>query len=628
MKRIGWLVLATTGLAALLNWGPPVLAQVAPTLGVAAQFGALGASAVTGSAAPGTVVSGDVGSYPTPTITNFPPSSTSGTFIIHRAADGVVQQAQADALTAYTFLAGQGGATLPGPAAPDELGGRTLTSGVYALGAANLAGSTALTLNGPGVFIFNISSTLVMNTSSTVTGTANPCNVYWRVGTSATLNGSSFMGTVIANTSITVGGGTVTGRVLALNGAVTMPTGGNTIGGCSAPPVACPIITLSPPTLPNAAVGVAYSQTIVASGGAGPFTFSVTSGTLPAGLTLTAAGVLAGTPTTAGPFTFTITASDPAGCSGSITYTVSVAAACPVITLTPPVLPLGRVGVAYSQLITPSGGAGAYVFSVVSGTLPAGITLSAGGLLAGTPTTVGSSTVTIRVTDGNGCPGTIVYTIVVAPAACPVITIAPPVLPPGKVGVAYSQQITASGGAGTPVFTMVSGTLPTGLTLSAGGLVSGTPSTVGSSIVTIRATDGNGCPADIVYTIVVAAAACPVITLTPPTLPVGSVGVAYSQQITATGGTGSPVFSVASGTLPAGLTLSSSGLLSGTPTTAGPSTVSIQALDGVGCPGVVLYTITIGGPAPVPTLPQAFVLLLALGLTGAGYVRLRRRARG
>ena len=274
----------------------------------------------------------------------------------------------------------------------------------------------------------------------------------------------------------------------------------------------------------------------MASGGAGPFTFSVTGGTLPAGLTLTAAGVLAGTPTTPGPFTFTITAADPAGCSASITYTLTVAAACPVITLLPPVLPPGRVGVAYSQLITPSGGAGAYVFSVASGTLPAGITLSAGGLLAGTPTTVGSSTVTVRVTDGNGCPGTIVYTIVVAPAACPVIT------------------------------------------------------------------------------------------LTPPTMPSGAVGVAYSQQITASGGTGPYVFSVASGTLPAGITLSSGGLLSGTPTTAGSSTVSIQALDGVGCPGVVSYTIIIA--ATVPTMPQAVVVVLALGLTGVGYVRLRRRARG
>ena len=232
MKRISLLVFATAGLAALLNWGSPVLAQIAPTLGVAAQFGALGASAVTGSAGAGTVVSGDVGSYPTPTITNFPPSTTSGTFIVHRAADGVVQQAQADALTAYNFLAGQGGSTLPIPPAPDELGGRTLTAGLYALGAANLAGSTALVLNGPGVFIFNVSSTLVMNTSSTVTGTANPCNVYWagrHIATSMETVSSAPSSPIPASRWAEYGGR----PCLALNGAVTMPTGGNTIGGCA-----------------------------------------------------------------------------------------------------------------------------------------------------------------------------------------------------------------------------------------------------------------------------------------------------------------------------------------------------------------------------------------------------------
>ena len=266
---------------------------------------------------------------------------------------------------------------------------------------------------------------------------------------------------------------------------------------------------------------------------------------------------------------------------------------------------------AYSQQITASGGTGPYVFSVLSGTLPAGLTLSSTGLLSGTPTTAASSTVTIQATDGNGCPGVITYTIVIAAATCPVITLAPPTLPAGRVGVAYSQQITASGGTGPYVFTVLSGTLPAGLTLSSSGLLSGTPTTAGSSTVTIQATDGNGCPGVITYTIVIAAAACPVITLAPPTLPVGTVGVAYSQQITASGGTGSYVFSVLSGTLPAGLTLSSSGLLSGTPTTAGSSVVTIQATDGTGCPGVITYTITI--IVGVPTLPPGLRPLPRLG---------------
>ena len=120
-------------------------------------------------------------------------------------------------------------------------------------------------------------------------------------------------------------------------------------------------------------------------------------------------------------------------------------------------------------------------------------------------------------------------------------------------------------------------------------------------------------------------AACPVITLAPPTAPAGTVGVAYSQQITASGGSGTYSFTVLSGTLPAALTLSSGGLLSGTPTAAGSPTVTLQAADANGCPGVISYTIDI--TTAVPTLPQAVIVLLALGLTGVGYFRLRRQAR-
>jgi hypothetical protein len=118
---------------------------------------------------------------------------------------------------------------------------------------------------------------------------------------------------------------------------------------------------------------------------------------------------------------------------------------------------------------------------------------------------------------------------------------------------------------------------------------------------------------------------CPLITIAPSAGPGGILGVAYAQQIEASGGTGPYIFAVSNGTLPAGLALPPTGLLSGTPTAAGSSTVAIQATDGVGCPGVITYTIIIA--AAVPTLPWAFVLLLALGLGGIGYVRLRQRAR-
>jgi hypothetical protein len=191
------------------------------------------------------------------------------------------------------------------------------------------------------------------------------------------------------------------------------------------------------------------------------------------------------------------------------------------------------------------------------------------------------------------------------------------------VGVVYSQQLAATGGTGPYTFAVSSGTLPAGLTLSSSGLLSGTPTTAGSPSLNITATDANGCPGVTTLVVVIAAATCPVITVAPATLPVGAVGVAYSQQIAASGGTGASIFTVLSGTLPAGLTLSAAGLLSGTPTAIVSSTVTIEATDANGCPGVTTYTIAVG--AAVPTLPEWAMIALSAFLVLAGFAAMRRR---
>jgi hypothetical protein len=225
------------------------MAQTAPPMGVVQQFSVLGNSGVTGSAGAGTAVAGDVGSSPTASVTNFPPSSATPPFTVHLTNDLIVQQAHTDAITAYNFLAAQG----PGTLLAGQLNGAVLTSGIYSFtgGAADLEALGTLTLNGPGVFVFQVDTTLTANVTSNVVGTASPCNVFWRVGTSATLNGTSFLGNVFAAASITVGAGSnVTGRTIAgtgPTGAVTMAgAGGNTIGGCAslpAPPTNTPTIT-------------------------------------------------------------------------------------------------------------------------------------------------------------------------------------------------------------------------------------------------------------------------------------------------------------------------------------------------------------------------------------------------
>ena len=156
------------------------------------------------------------------------------------------------------------------------------------------------------------------------------------------------------------------------------------------------------------------------------------------------------------------------------------------------------------------------------------------------------------------------------------------------------------------------------VTLGVGASLSGRALTTAAGAVTLAG--GNtvgGCSA--------AAGACPVISLSPSTLLAGTLGVAYTQTITGSGGTAPYTFTVTSGTLPAGLTLTAGGVLAGTPTTAGSTTVTIRGTDANGCFASVVYTIVVA--AAVPTLPQVFVLLLALALGTAGYLRLRGRER-
>jgi hypothetical protein len=354
MKREGIRLAASVGFVACLCSASTARAQVAPPLGTAQQFGALGNSAVTGATGSGVVVTGDVGSSPTPTISNFPPSSTATPFVVHNTNDGVVQQARTDANAAYNALLIQG----PGTVLPDNLATvGALGPGIYSFvsGAPDLPASATLTLNGGGIFIFNVASSLTANVLSNVVGTANACNIFWRVGSSATLNGTNFKGTVIADASITLGAGAnLAGRALAgtgATGAVTMAgSGGNTIGGCSLP-AQCPVITIAPPVVPDGTVGSAYVQAFTASGGTAPYIFAVTAGALPAGLTLTPAGVLAGTPTTPGPSTFTMRATDANGCFVELAYTMVVLAAVPTL---PQVffllLALGLIGIGYLRL--------------------------------------------------------------------------------------------------------------------------------------------------------------------------------------------------------------------------------------------------------------------------------------
>jgi len=327
-------------------------------------------------------------------------------------------------------------------------------------------------------------------------------------------------------------------------------------------------------TLPPGTVGSGYTGTITPSGGTGPYTCSIT-GTLPAGLILTGC-TITGTPTTAGSSPITVTVTD----SGSPTQTASQNETIVInpapLGLTTSTLPDGTVGVPYNATIGVAGGTSPYNCSITSGTLPAGLTLS-GCIVSGTPTTAGSSTVTVKVDDA-GSPSQTTSgpeTIVINPAALTLTN----TLPNGTVGVAYSANIDATGGTTPYACSISSGTLPAGLTLT-GCTVSGTPTTAGSSTVTVMVTDASNPVKTVSQSETITINPSGTLSLT-ATLPVAIVGVPYTYTLQATGGTPPYTYSLTAGSLPPGITLQSDGVISGTPTQPGATSFTATVTDNV-----------------------------------------------
>jgi hypothetical protein len=160
-------------------------------------------------------------------------------------------------------------------------------------------------------------------------------------------------------------------------------------------------VAISTATIPGGMVGLAYSTTIAATGGLSPYNFTVTAGALPAGLTLASTtGILSGTPTTAGSSTFTVQVVDAETPTVTATqaYTLVIV---PTLTITTSTLPAANIGVNYSTTIVATGGVSPYTFAVTTGALPSGLTLSSTGVISGTPTSAGSFSFTITVTDSG-----------------------------------------------------------------------------------------------------------------------------------------------------------------------------------------------------------------------------------
>ncbi len=277
MFRGALLVVAVTlVLASTQDASAAVPALIGPNLN---RFSVFGSAGVVGAAPPGSTVNGDVGGFATCGVTNFgvaPLSTVVPPFIVHGpACDGVVAAADTEADTAFLSLNSpvpQGVAVAINPSlnlVNVGSGVGVLVPGTWSTGAALLPSGTTLTFNGNGIYVIQVASSLQVisgpGTNMILMGGANACDIYWQVGSFATIAvppGNQFVGQVFSQAAATVTAGDVSGRIISLAAAATLSNGGNMVGGCA---TAGPVVPPPVPALP-AAAGFGLLAALLATG--------------------------------------------------------------------------------------------------------------------------------------------------------------------------------------------------------------------------------------------------------------------------------------------------------------------------------------------------------------------------
>ena len=356
-------------------------------------------------------------------------------------------------------------------------------------------------------------------------------------------------------------------------------------------------VTAAAPSAQAAAMGTAISPlTLSATGGNGaPYTWTDPGTTLPPGLvisTVSNQGRITGTPTAAGIYAVSVTVKDSGGHTATVSWTWTVG--YPPLVVANPGTRTSTKGAATTLQLTAAGGSGTATWT--SGPLPAGLTLSASGLISGTPTATGTTSVTVTATDttANATGSqTFTWTVVAAP------TITAPAAQSTTLGSTVNLQLTTTCSNSPCSYALTNG--PSGLSISASGLVSGSPGNTGTfSSAKVTVTDAaNVSTTSAAFTWTV----YPALVATNPGSKTSTKSAATSLQLTASGGSGSVTWT--SSTLPAGLTLNSSGLISGTPTTLGTTSVTVTATDST-ANAVAVQTISWSVvAAPTVTAPSA-----------------------
>ncbi len=336
----------------------------------------------------------------------------------------------------------------------------------------------------------------------------------------------------------------------------------------------------------------------------------------------------------AGTRTVTVTNPDGQSATSATAILTVTGTTCPTITLSPATLPSGIAGTSYSQLITASGGKSPYTFAVTTGSLPANLTLTSGGLLSGTPQSGGTFNFSITATDSAGCLGQQAYTLTILVPTNPTGTgsatptsVYPtqstllkvkvtPGTNPTSTGITVTGNLSGIGGAAVQQFyndgthgdAVAGDSIFSFLAIVSGGTSSGAKSLP----ITVADSQSRSSSTSILLTVF----ACQNLTIAPVPLPPATAGAAYSQQLSTSGGVPPYVYSIASGLLPGGVGMSSSGLISGVPATPGTSIVTVHVTDSVGCTGSVVDTLAVLCP-PMSVSPA----VLPTGMPDTPYVQ-------
>jgi putative Ig domain-containing protein len=338
---------------------------------------------------------------------------------------------------------------------------------------------------------------------------------------------------------------------------------------------------------PRGETGKAYSFQFTGAGGCGPalpYQYKVLAGSLPPGLSLSSSGLISGTPTLGGGWSFWVELSDQNPPSQSwcvvssaqreFSITVVQGLSIKQNALSPKATFLNEP---YSFQLSADGG-GSQVWSIKSGSLPAGMALNSSGLISGTPTATGDFSFVAQVTDTNRTD-TETFSLTVVER----LKIAAPASASGEVGVPYALALKSTGGRPAVTWSFAQGALPTGLSLNAAtGEITGTPAVAGAYPLKVQVTDTLGLTATVDVPLTVAAK----LAVVKKPLPAAKVGSVYRAKLGATGGVGPLKWNILGGKpgfLPAGIKFNAkTGAFSGTPTKAGVYRLRMQVVDKLG----------------------------------------------